>query len=155
MQSALSHGKLGVIDEGEVHLSRRPVARQTFVTERIDDRVDLLTMALGADDRLIRYAAASGARAVVLQGFGRGNANSMVAAAVADIVASGVPVIVTSRCPEGFVRPIYGNGGGKDLEKAGAIFAGDLSGQKARILAAVLLGVEMTWDDLRAAFASL
>lgn len=153
--TSLGHGKLGEIDEDEVRLSRTPVVRQTYAPAGIESRVDLLTMVLGADDRLIRHAAASGARAVVLQGFGRGNANPTVAAAVSDIVSSGVPVIVTSRCPEGFVRPIYGNGGGKDLQKAGAIFGGDLTGPKARILAAVLLGAGMTGEDMRAVFARL
>lgn len=152
---SLSHGKLGEIDAGEVHVSRRPMSRPGLRAARIEDRVDLLTMTLGADDRLLRYAAASGAKAVVLQAFGRGNANPAVASAVADIVAAGVPVIVTSRCPDGFVRPIYGNGGGKDLQKAGAIFAGDLAGAKARILAAVLLGDDRSMAEIRAVFGTL
>jgi L-asparaginase len=48
-------------------------------------------------------------------------------------------VVVTSRCPTGRVEPIYGKGGGKDLADAGAIFAGDLKGPKARLLLMVLL----------------
>jgi L-asparaginase len=76
-----------------------------------------------------------------------------VTGAAAEIIASGIPVIVTSRCPEGRVKPVYGNGGGRDLERAGAIFAGDLSGAKARILAAVALGSEGI--DLRAVFTEL
>ena len=144
-----SYGKLGEIDGFTVSVSRRPTLRRTYDAGKIEPCVDLIKMVLGSDDRLIRYAAASGAKAIILEGFGRGNATPVVAAAVKDIVAGGVPVIVASRCGDGRVRPIYGNGGGKDLENAGAIFAGDLTCPKARVLACVLLGAGMTLDEMR------
>ncbi|GGD98885.1 L-asparaginase [Aureimonas endophytica] len=147
------HGKLGEVDGAVVTVQRLPLLRRHFAARRIEPEVELLRLAMGASDRLIRYCAASGAKAIVLEGFGRGNAPPAVTAAVAEIVAGGVPVIVASRCPEGRVKPVYGNGGGKDLERAGVIFAGDLTGQKARILAAVVLGTEGA--DLREAFAAL
>jgi len=50
------------------------------------------------------------------------------------------------RCPEGRVKPIYGNGGGRDVEGAGAIFSGDLQGIKARVLLSVLLGANPPVD---------
>jgi L-asparaginase len=51
-----------------------------------------------------------------------------------------MPVLITSRCPAGRVQPLYGGGGGgRDLADAGAIFAGDLKGPKARLLLMVLL----------------
>jgi L-asparaginase len=37
---------------------------------------------------------------------------------------------------------VYGDGGGHDLRKAGAIFGGNLSGQKARVLLMVALAAE-------------
>jgi L-asparaginase len=60
---------------------------------------------------------------------------------VREAVAQGVPVVIASGCPSGRVEPIYGKGGGKDLADAGAIFAGDLKGPKARLLLMVLLGL--------------
>jgi L-asparaginase len=144
-----NHGKLGEIDGSVVSVSRHPVFRKAYSVDKIEPRVELIKMVMGSDDRLIRYLAASGAKAIILEGFGRGNTPPSVTAAVKDIVADGVPVVVTSRCGDGRVRPIYGNGGGKDLERAGAIFAGDLAGLKARILLAVLLGKGMTVDEIR------
>jgi L-asparaginase len=35
---------------------------------------------------------------------------------------------------------VYGRGGGRDLEEAGALFAGDLAGPKVRVLLQVALG---------------
>jgi L-asparaginase len=38
------------------------------------------------------------------------------------------------------VEPVYGRGGGRDLAEAGALFAGDLAGPKARVLLQLALG---------------
>lgn len=149
------HGKLGEVDGEHVVLFRRPVLRRTYAPVRIEEDVELIKLVLGAGDRALRFAAESGAKAIVLEGFGRGNATPAVARAAAEAIAAGIPVIVCSRCPQGRVRPIYGNGGGADLEQAGAIFAGDLAGPKARILAAVLLGAGLGMEAMRAEFTAL
>ena len=134
------HGKLGEVDEGVVTVHRRPALRRVFAPERIETEIELVKLSMGTSDRLLRAAAAGGARAIVLEAFGRGNPTPAITQAIAAIVRSGTPVIVCSRCPEGRVKPIYGHGGGKDAERAGAIFAGELAGVKARLLAAVRLG---------------
>jgi L-asparaginase len=149
---ASEHGKLGEIDGERVSVHRRPLLRKTFVAERIESQVDLIKLVMGSDDRFLRFAAESGAKGIVIEGFGRGNATPAAAKAIAEIISAGVPVIVTSRCPRGRVRPIYGNGGARDLERAGAIFAGDLTGPKARVLAAVMLGAELSNEAMRAEF---
>jgi L-asparaginase len=44
-------------------------------------------------------------------------------------------VVIATRVPHGLVRPLYAyTGGGASLRKAGAILAGDLTPQKARVL---------------------
>ncbi|KQT82803.1 asparaginase [Aurantimonas sp. Leaf443] len=149
------HGKLGEVDGTTVAVHRRPLLRRTFAAPRIETEVELIKLAMGASDRLIRHAFESGAKAIVVEGFGRGNPTPVVTRAIEEIVAAGVPVILCSRCPEGRVKPVYGNGGGKDAERAGAIFAGDLAGVKARLLAAVLLGDGADIARLRATFAEL
>jgi L-asparaginase len=78
-----------------------------------------------------------------------------VADGVKRAVSAGVPVVVTSRCPTGRVKPVYGGGGGgRDLEDAGAIFAPGLSGVKARLLMMVLLADEPPMDELRRRIAT-
>ncbi|MBN9024678.1 MULTISPECIES: asparaginase [Kaistia] len=149
------HGKLGEVDGDRVLVHRKPLLRKTYAPGRVETDVELIKMVMGASDRAIRFAAASGARAIVLEGFGRGNAPPAVTRAVEELAASGLPVIVTSRCPEGRVKPVYGNGGGKDLERAGAIFAGDLTGIKSRILASVLLGLGLDREAMRTEFEVL
>jgi L-asparaginase len=148
------HGKLGEIDGERVVVQRRPTLRRTFAVNRIEPRIDLVRLAMGSDGRFIRCAVETGARGIVLEAFGRGNANHEVVAAIRDAVAQGLPVLVTSRCAQGRVKPVYGDGGGKDVAAAGAIFAGDLSGLKARVLLSVLLG-EPGMADLTQTVAEL
>ncbi len=133
------HGALGVVDGERVIIYRRPLLRRTFVIQRLETRVPLLRLFLGFDTRLVEAALEQGARGLVLEAFGRGNGPKALVPIVARAVAGGVPVVVASRCPAGRVEPVYGGGGGKDLVDAGALFAGDLGGPKARILLMVLL----------------
>lgn len=132
-------GPLGMVDRGELIVTHRPTRVPSFPTRSIETRVDLIALAMGADARLFDAAVESGARGVVLEAFGRGNATPAIVEAVARARATGVTTIVASRCPEGRVLPLYGDGGGRDLEEAGAIFAGGLRGPKARILLCLAL----------------
>jgi L-asparaginase len=102
--------------------------------------VDLHRLHAGSDGRFVRHSLETGAEAIVLEGTGRGNANDQVVAAVREAGARDVPVVVCSRCAAGRVEPVYGRGGGRDLAEAGALFAGDLAGPKARVLLQIALG---------------
>jgi L-asparaginase len=144
------HGKLGEIDAGQVFVHRRPTLRRTYAPASIETAVELVKLVIGSSEGYLRYAASSGSRAVVLEGFGLGNATPAVTNAAVDIVRQGIPVIMTSRCPKGRVKPVYGNGGGRDLADGGVIFAGDLNGPKARVLASVLLGLGLKGEALKA-----
>lgn len=152
--ASAEHGKLGEVDAARVIVQRHPLLRRPFrnieAIERIETRVDLIRLVMGNDDRFLRCALESGARGIVLEAFGRGNVTPAILAATKDAVQGGVAVVVTTRCPQGRVMPLYGGSGGKAAATAGAIFAGDLGGLKARILLALLLGSGET--DIASAF---
>jgi L-asparaginase len=134
------YGPVGHVDAGRVVVGRRPERRPPFpVPERLAP-VDVIRLYAGSDARFLRAAVESGARAIVIEGTGRGNANEQVLEGVREAAAAGVPVVVCSRCVAGRVEPVYGRGGGRDLADAGALFAGDLAGSKARVLLQVALG---------------
>ncbi|MBE9636804.1 asparaginase [Salipiger mangrovisoli] len=135
------HGKLGEVDEGEVHLYTRPARpRHRIDAVALDPDVELVALGLGSTPRYLEWCAKSGASAVVIEAFGRGNAPRGFADATRRLVAAGVPVILASRCSEGRTRAVYGSdGGGVTMVEAGAILAGDLSAAKARLLLAALL----------------
>ncbi len=148
-------GFLGVADEDRVVFYRAPLRRQHVpILARTGadgkpaplPRVDIVAMYGGADGALVRAAVASGARGIVVQALGWGNMNVPLFQAVKEAIQKGVPVVVTSRVPNGRVLPHYGfEGGGKTLKDAGAVMGDDLSPVKARIL--LMLGLQTTADQ--------
>ena len=134
------HGPIGVVDGERVVFQRRAERRPPLPVPTELAPVDLIRLYAGSDARFVRAAVDAGASAVVLEGTGRGNANDQVVEGVRDAVARGVTVAVCSRCAAGRVEPVYGRGGGRDLVEAGALFAGDLAGPKARVLLQIALG---------------
>ncbi len=101
-------------------------------------RVDVVAQYVGADAHALDAAVAAGARGIVVAGFGAGNATPAVVAAARGLLERGVPVAVASRTGAGPVEGLYA-GGGAELARAGALFAGDLSPWQARLLLAVAL----------------
>ena len=147
------HGMLGAVDGNRVVLHRRPMLRLGVDAERIETRVDLIRLVMGSDARFLHCAVQTGARGLVLEAFGRGNVTPDVLDGVAAAVSAGVAVVVTSRCPQGRAMPVYGGSGGAGVAAAGATFAGDLAGAKARILLSLLLGRGVT--DIASAFETM
>jgi L-asparaginase len=138
-------GALGEVDGERVILHRRLPPRRSFALDALPAlRVPLFRLTLGCDVGLIELALERGLDGLVIEAFGRGNGPAALVPVVARATGAGVPVVITSRCPSGRVEPIYGNGGGRDLADAGAIFAGDLKGPKARLLLMVLLAAAET-----------
>lgn len=133
-------GFLGTADNDRVVWFRAPVRRQHLALKAAGEtqhlpRVDIVAMYGGADGALVRAAVAAGAKGLVIQALGWGNINVPMFQAVKEQIAKGIPVVISTRVWNGRVLPNYGfEGGGKTLQQAGAIFADNLSPQKARIL---------------------
>jgi hypothetical protein len=78
--------------------------------------------------------------AVFFRGMTREETAALLDAMVAsgrrlDLTHLGIPVVISTRVPNGRVLPVYGfKGGGKTLQEAGAVMADNLPPQKARIL---------------------
>jgi len=147
------HGPIGHVDGERVVFGRRPERRPPLPMPGRMAPVDLIRLHAGSDARFLRASLAGGAEAIVLEGTGRGNANDQVLEGVRQAVGAGVAVVVCSRCAEGRVEPVYGRGGGRDLADAGALFAGDLAGPKARVLLQAGLGAGLAAADVIAAEA--
>jgi L-asparaginase len=141
--SSLERGRLGEVDGEEVRVFRsRSRPDNLSRTDSVEPNVALVKVAAGMDGTFLRAAREAGAAGIVLEAFGLGNANHEVLSEVRNTLDSGVPVVVVSRVPSGSVAPVYGDGGGHDLRAAGAVFGGNLSGQKARILLMVALAAQ-------------
>ena len=141
-------GAIGRIDLDEVIIHSTPEKLEPRFNPVIPTPVALIRLGVGmTGDELKRMVETY--EGVVIEGFGRGNAHPTILPVVENLVQRNIPVLITSRCPRGSVKPIYSKGGGKDLEKVGAIFMGNLSGIKARILLGVMLANNLSLDEMK------
>ena len=102
--------------------------------------VHIFPMYAGADGMFIRHAVDHGVDGIVVQAVGMGNMNISMFEAVKYALGKNIPVVIASRVPNGRTMPVYGfEGGGKTTFDAGAIMAGELNPQKAKILLTLLL----------------
>ena len=148
-------GFLGEVWDDKVVFSRTPLRRQHIDIGAGDmPRVEILSMFGGADGSLLRYAVDQGAKGIVVQATGMGNMNVSMFEAVKYALSKNVPVVISTRVYNGRTMPVYGfPGGGKTTFDAGAVMAGDLSPQKARLLLILLLHQGKTSKkELQAAF---
>jgi len=148
-------GFLGEVDFDRIVYWRAPLRRQHVpIKTDIMPYVEIVPMYGGADGYMVKAALDHGAKGVVIEGLGWGNVNKPMYAAIKDAIGRGVPVVITSRVPNGRVLPNYGwEGGGKTLVELGAVMGDDLSPQKARILLMLLLQDGVSGQkNLQAAF---
>ena len=147
-------GVLGTADIDRVIFYRAPLRRQ-HVELKGDalPYVEIVSMYGGADGKMLRAAVAAGAKGVVVQALGWGNVNIALHDAIKETIEKGVPVVISTRVPNGRVLPNYGFvGGGKTLKDAGAVFADNLPPQKARLLLMLGLQSSSKAEDLQRLF---
>lgn len=141
-------GRLGAVSDGRVHLARRRTpARLPRIPDAAAHPVPLLTAVLdGAVPTTDDLHAAAG---VVVAATGGGNTSPALLELATALMARGVPVALTTRCPSGRAMPGYGFPGGSDQWwEAGAIFTGTLDGLKARVLLALGIGAGLGTMEL-------
>lgn len=134
-------GPLGIVDPDTVVYHRNCPYRESVLTDSIDDNIDLIRAYCGMDGKFIKTSMQSGARAIVIEAFGRGNLPQEIVPIIKEAIEKGILIVIASRTYTGRVLPEYGyTGGGKNLEDLGAILAGDLKGSKARLRLMALFG---------------
>ncbi len=142
-----------------IQLTHRPTRSagkerwKSLQARALELNVPLITCYTGMDGALIDCLRANGPAGLVVEGFGAGNVPPGLAPSLEALVKDGIPVVLTTRCVEGGVSPVYGYlGGGADLRKKGVILGGRLAGPKARIKLMLALTVTRDMDEIRDLF---
>lgn len=147
-------GYLGYADPDKVIFYRAPLRRKTLPFDKIRPRVDIVPFYGGADAKFIKAAIQAKVDGIVVAGTGVGNVNPEFDAAIKEAISKGIAVVVATRVPNGSAFPWYDEvGGGGNLASYGAVFADNLSPQKARILLMLALGVTQDPKKLQEIFA--
>lgn len=112
--------------------------------------VEILTLPMGSDGRMVDLAVSGGASGLILQGLGCGNVPLTAVPAVERALARGIPVVICTRCWQGETRDTYAyRGAGRTLVAAGAVLSGRLPAHKARLELMLRLGNGVGLADFR------
>jgi len=150
---SLGYGPIGNVDPDMVVYHRAALYRESVWTDQLESNIDLIKAVAGIDGKFIRCSMESGAKAIVIEAFGRGNLPPAMLPDLKQAISSNILVVVASRTYTGRVLPEYGyEGGGKHLSELGAILAGDLKGVKVRLKLMALFGKYHDADIVRRFF---
>ncbi|MCF7794319.1 MAG: asparaginase [Candidatus Cloacimonetes bacterium] len=144
------YGLLGIIDPDKIIFYRKRIIDESITTNEIETKIDLIKCVSGMGTHHLDASINSGVKAIVLEAFGRGNVPRSIVPKIQEAISKNIIIVIVSRTYTGRVLSEYGyEGGGKYLQKMGAILGGDLKGPKMRLKLMLLFGKLKTPDLVR------
>ncbi|WP_077618627.1 asparaginase [Bacillus sinesaloumensis] len=147
------YGPLGIVSKRNITFHHVPTVRETYNIETVSKNVLLLKAYAGMDGSVIRAIRTLQPDGLVIEALGQGNLPPIMVPELKALITSGIPVVLVSRCFNGYVQDVYNyEGGGRQLKELGVIFSNGLNGQKARLKLLVTLEVTNKHNELQELF---
>ncbi|MCH1624772.1 asparaginase [Ferdinandcohnia quinoae] len=147
------YGPIGIVSKRGVSFHHIPIDRDTYGIKKIKKNVVLLKAYAGMDGSIIQAVKTMNINGLVIEALGQGNLPPTMVSELKKLIDSGIPVVLVSRCFNGYVQDVYSyDGGGRQLKELGVIFSNGLNGQKARIKLLVALEITNNHQQLQEMF---
>lgn len=139
-------GPVGHVYYDGVCFSRASENLEKLPAPKCTKEVLLLKVYAGMDDYLFKCAVAKDVDGLVVEAVGCGNVPPAVMEGLAYVRSHNIPVVLASRTFAGRVAPVYGYlGSAGSMANLGLLYAGGLSGLKARLK--LMLALEMAHSE--------
>ena len=144
-------GPAGVISNHRIYFFIDSIPRHVIGQfKQIEDRVYLLKAYAGMGPELLAAVSRLHPNGLVLEGVGAGNMPQVTVPQIKQLIQRRVPVVMVSRCLNGFAEDLYNDPGGcYGLHKDGVMICRGLNGPKARIKLIVGLSAHFNSHQLR------
>ncbi len=135
------YGPIGEIAFDKLSIKRRITRPAQCLEPNYVTPVPLVALTADFEVALLEAVQEMKPKGVVIEALGGGRVPPKIMPVLADLIGSGVPIVIATRCGIGPVIDQYGyTGAHRDLKKLGCTFAHHLSGSKARIKLMLVLG---------------
>ena len=146
-------GPVGILSNKKVIFYMEGLKKEHIDTDKIENKVALVKSVAGMDSDVLDFYIEKGYKGIVVEALGCGNVPPAMLDGVKRVIDKGIPLVLTSRCLNGAVEPVYGyEGGGKQLLDYGAIMGGNQLGHKLRIKLIQVLGKTNNLDEIKSFF---
>lgn len=147
------HGPVGLISKKNIQYMEAPLPRKHLPANKISANVPLIKVVAGMQAEWVSFLLNQNIHGVVIEAFGAGNVPPSIVPVIQELCNQGKPVVLVSRCYNGYVQDLYGyEGGGHHLGQMGVVFSNGLNGQKARIKLLVSLENTSEAEKIKAYF---
>lgn len=135
-------GPMGMITKRQIIFFYDLPKTMTYPIAGVSKKIPVMKAYAGMDGQILSlFAESEHIDGIIIEALGAGNLGEDAARGVQKLLDADIPVVIVSRSYNGIAEPVYDYlGGGIQLEKAGAIFARAVNGQKARLK--LLIGLE-------------
>ncbi|MBP2622815.1 asparaginase [Streptococcus oricebi] len=145
-----THGPLGLIMKKEILYFKTAEPRVRFDLQKITGLVPIISAYAGMETELLQMLDLTQIDGLIIEAFGAGNLPPAAADKLAQLVQTGLPVALVSRCFNGIAEPVYAyEGGGVQLRQAGVFFVKELNAAKARLKLLIALNAGLKGQELR------
>ncbi|HEL0664610.1 TPA: asparaginase [Streptococcus equi subsp. zooepidemicus] len=146
-----THGPLGIVMKDDLLFFKTAEPRVRFELRHISGTVPIIKAYAGmGDGSILSLLTPDRIQGLVIEALGAGNVPPLAVSELEKLIASGIPVVLVSRCFNGIAEPVYAyRGGGASLKRAGVMFVKELNAPKARLKLLIALNAGLTGQELK------